>query len=965
MIYRFGDCEVDTKLLELRRGGESQPVDPLAFDLLRYLIENRDRVLTRDELLDNLWPGKVVTDSALSSRVKSVRSAVGDTGASQRIVKTIHGRGYRFVADLADRASPPATQPAPAGIDPSVARTMAVGRDRELGKLARWLDRARAGRREIVLVSGDAGVGKTTLTRAFLNTARDQAGTFVLTGQCVNQRGASEAYLPLLEALGRAGGDDREVAELIHRYAPAWLAQLPALGRVDRGEQPPEVFTAGRMLRELSDLLNQLAQRRDTILVLEDLHWSDPSTVGWIEYYARRGDSARLLLIATLRPDGPFQAECLELAVRGHAHHLMLDSIDEADVSAYLNQRLSHPPSPELAALTYHRTSGFPLFIDTLIDHWLDRGLVRRIDGTWSAASDEEALLAGVPESLSQLIDQQLVNLRPGERDLLQTAALAGSPFPSAAIAYALGEPEEVIEALCEHLARQGRIVRHSGDARWPDGTVSATFEFRHELYREALYQCVASARRARLHRALGERLEQAYGDDPGPVAGQLADHFARGNEGARALKYFYPAALSAFNRSAYRETVSIVNRALALIRNLTGLPDSRRVERDLLLLRASALIFLEGWSSSEVEESYLRARTLGAELGLTDNLPEVYGLAALHENRGQYKKSQATIESLLDESSDVGLEGHELLACSLFHQGRFERSKQNADRAIEAFDPTDVSAILARYGENPGVSCHSWAALDLWFMGQPDTAVERSDLALELADVHPYSRCSALTMRSFLHQFRNEPDETMRWCESTRELGETEGYYYRVAQVMILAAWARARLSEEPDHLKEALEWADESLRRHADIGSEMNLPYHLTLRAEILASMGEDAEALAVQQQAFDSNPPGREFFYEAEMHRQLALLSLKVDPTAIDQAEQALERSLAVARRHGARMLELRTCVTRCEFANGKDLDRRRELERLLASLPEGQDTPDWRAASACIEAGATQPKKNRRG
>ena len=369
---------------------------------------------------------------------------------------------------------------------------------------------------------------------------------------------------------------------------------------------------------------------------------------------------------------------------------------------------------------------------------------------------------------------------------------------------------------------------------------MTATFEFRHELYRQALYESIPASRRARLHLALGDCLETAWGDRANELAGEIADHFTRAHEAARALKYFYPAALKSFNRSANREAVTTLNHALGQIATLPSSCETMHAARELHLLRASAMITLEGWASLGVEESYRQAQKLGKELQIEDCSAEQFGIAAMHELRGLYSKSQSVLEALMADTPSLGLEAHELLACSLFHQGKFNRSKDSADQAVDQYDPAEVSHILARYGENPGVGCHGWASLDLWFMGFPDASLQRSDDALRLAEEHIYSMTSALTYRTFLHQFRNEPQETLDWASKTIEVAVRQGFDFRVAQASLLGGWAKATLADNTDSKEDALGQMQNALADHQAMGAEMDVPHYQVLFADVFRQLG-----------------------------------------------------------------------------------------------------------------------------
>ncbi|HJU01394.1 MAG TPA: winged helix-turn-helix domain-containing protein, partial [Actinomycetes bacterium] len=224
VIYRFGDCELDEGRQELRRDGLPCHLEPQVFAVLAYLVRHRDRMVTRTELLDEIWGSRFVTDSALASRIKAARRAVGDSGRDQRVIRTLHGRGYRFLVPVTEIGDGPfEAVPAP------------IGRDAELAWLVEWYRLAARGRRQLVFVTGEAGIGKTTLVEAFAAVADGRAGR-VARGQCLEQRGTPEPYLPVFDALQRLGRDDPEALGLLAAHAPTWLVQLPSLvAEADRG----------------------------------------------------------------------------------------------------------------------------------------------------------------------------------------------------------------------------------------------------------------------------------------------------------------------------------------------------------------------------------------------------------------------------------------------------------------------------------------------------------------------------------------------------------------------------------------------------------------------------------------------------------------------------------------------------------------------------------------------------------
>jgi DNA-binding winged helix-turn-helix (wHTH) protein/predicted ATPase len=962
VIYRVGDCELDERRQELRRGGDPCHLEPQVFAVLAYLVRHRDRMVTRTELLDEIWGSRFVTDSALASRVKAARRAVGDSGRDQRVIRTLHGRGYRFLAPVTEQ--PPASSPSPPMLRASQASAPA-GRAAELARLGRWYDLAAQGRRQVVFVTGEAGIGKTTLLEAFAAAVADGRAGRVARGQCLEQRGTPEPYLPVLDALQRLCRDDPEALGLLSALAPTWLVQLPSLvADGDRAALERRTLggTQGRMLREAAEALEAIALDRPLMLLLEDLHWADPSTVDLLGWLARRDLPARLLVAGTYRPGdatgAPVGDAAAELRLRGLAHELRLAELDPAAVGDALAGLLPGAEVPgDLAGLVHRRTDGVPLFVVQLAQAWTESGALSPAGGCWELAAGPDGAGPAVPDDLRRLLELQLGRLDPADLVVLEAAAVGGVEFAAALGAAGGSAGVEEVEGRFTALARQGRLLQATGPVAWPDGTVSAGFRFVHDLQRAVLYERIPAGRRVRLHAAVGERLERAYGTAAGTHAAELATQFLAGHDHPRAVAYLQAAATQALGRSAHREAVQQLEALLAALPRLPQEAGRDQAELVALMTLGPALIATRGFASPEVEAAYDRARALAAALDRPRELSLVlHGLAAVNEFRGRYHVSEALLTEVLHIGDDeLAVHAHELLACSTFHQGAAARSVGHAEQGLRLYDEERDSSYLAPYGEHPAVSCHDWAALALWFLGRPDRALDHARQARDLAVSHPYSLASAEVQLAYLHHYRDEPAQTLRWAEQAAATAGEHGFPIRAAQADILGGWAVAATGGGGD----AVGRLRDGLGTYLATGAELDHPFYLGLLGHALSATGAAGDGLAAVEEAIALAGTARPFYYLPELHRLRGdLLALGGHPGA---AAEAYGRAMELAAAYGARSPELRAALRLCLLpAGARPRDAGDRLRRLYDRFEEGFTSPDLRAAARLNEGAGTRSR-----
>jgi DNA-binding winged helix-turn-helix (wHTH) protein/tetratricopeptide (TPR) repeat protein len=575
-MKQFHSFRLDVVNHCLWRGDDRVSLTPKAFDVLRYLVEHADRLVTQDEILEALWPETYVNPEVIKKYVLEIRKALGDRHDKPEFIETFPRRGYQFVATVSE-VSPGTLS------DASLNGTRKmVGREAAMAQLDGYLNRALKAQRQIIFITGEAGVGKTTLIDEFHQTATRRPNLRVVRGQCVEGFGGKEAYYPVLEALGQwvrdSGGGS--VVHTLAKQAPTWLIQFPSLVKSDQREAlQKEILgaTRERMVREICEALESLTALDSLVLILEDLHWVDPSTLDFISALARRRGPAKVLLLATYRPadviisGSPLKTLKQDLVLHNLSYEISLERLEESDVSEYLAIKFVGGDFPSgFANLIYRRSGGNPLFMVTILQDMVKKRLIAQADGRWTLGVALEDVELSVPETLDQLIEMQFQQLSALEQCILRSASVAGERFSVWAISTSAEFESGSIDDACERLAERLQFIKAVGIHKLANGHISAHYDFRHSLYREVLYRRLSEVARSKLHLLLAQRLKAFCDPCEQESATELAQHFEGGHDYEQAIRYLILASENAAGRFAYRDCVEILRHAQELVVKLT-----------------------------------------------------------------------------------------------------------------------------------------------------------------------------------------------------------------------------------------------------------------------------------------------------------------------------------------------------------------------------------------------------------
>lgn len=592
---------------------------PKPYAVLKHLVENPGRLVTHDELLNAVWPDTYVQPEVLRRYILEIRRVLGDQVEKPHFVETLPKRGYQFIAPVSDIeiSSLPSV---------SITPTKLVGRQLELAKLDAHFKKAIGGPRQVVFVSGEAGIGKTSLVDTFQLRAETNPDVRVTRGQSVEGFGGKEAYYPIFEALGHLarGSTGAEIVNILATRAPTWIIQFPSLVSSEQQvslQRETLGATRDRMVRELCEALEVITETAALVIILEDLHWADHSTVDLISAISRRREPAKLLILGTFRPadlilhESPFKDLKQDLLMHRLCVELSLERLSPTEVAEYLDEEFADADLPsEFANLIHRHSDGNPLFMTAMLDHLAQQGTMSRIDGRWRMTVPLEELDPGVPETLRQMLKLQLQHLSEADQKLLKCASVAGEHFTAWSVATMMNSDSARIEEQCAILAERQQFLKAVGLRELSNGEITFEYEFRHALYREVLYRHLNPTQRINFHRSLAKGLEALRSGAEPEAAAQIALHFEEGRDYEPAVRYLIVAADTATRRYAHREAIEALEHAREL---LPKVADESRQELDVQILEKIGDSYYALGDMEHSAATYHTMATQAAEAGL------------------------------------------------------------------------------------------------------------------------------------------------------------------------------------------------------------------------------------------------------------------------------------------------------------------------------------------------------------
>jgi predicted ATPase len=833
-----------------------------------------------------------------------------------------------------------------------------VGREQEVGLLLERWAHSTEGHGQVVLLSGEAGIGKSRLVEV-LRERVGREGTTWLTFRCSPYHMNSPLY-PVITHLQRVLQlrPEETPAEQLERLERALQATrlpleeavplLAALLSVPLAERyPPLDWSPQKQKQKTQEALVAWlvteAERQPVLAVWEDLHWADPSTLEWLGLVLDQTPTAPLCTLLTYRPE--FSPPWTP---RSYLTQLTLSRLTRPQVEEMIQRITDGKRLPaEVVRQIVAKTDGVPLFVEELTKMVLEASWLQEREDRYELTGPLPAL--AIPATLQDALRARLDRLVEG-KGVAQLGAMLGRTF-----AYEL---LRAVSPLDELALWRGLVQLVQAEVLYQRGVPPhATYTFKHALVQDAAYQSLLRSTRQQYHQKTAQVLVEQFPDLVETQPELLAHHYTEADLAQQAVEYWQRAGKRSHARSAYVEAVSHLTKGLELLTTLPDTTERARQEIDMQITYGQALMTIRGFGAPEVGQSYARAQALCQQVGETPQLfPSLLGLFRFYQNQGKVWTARELGEQCLAlaqhlQDSTLLLWGHWVLGTNLQFRGEFAPASAHLAQGIALYDPQQHYPLYA--GTDPGVLCLSYAAMALWSLGYPDQALQRSRDALTLARQlsHSFSLTQALYWAALFHQQRREVNAALKQAEASIELAREQEFAQNLAVGTVFRGWALAMQGQSDEGIAEI----QQGISAWQATGAAIGLTYYLMMLAEAYGKGGQSAKGLRVLAEALTLVDKNGERWREAELHRLKGLLLLALPTDRQAEAEACFQQALAVARHQQAKAWELRAAMSlsRLWQRQGKRAATRELLAPIYSWFTEGFDTADLQEAKALLE------------